>query len=66
MEVIQQTDEEDRRRHVQRKINEAADLAVMQLLAAKAVLVKAGLPPNDSTMLGPMLRTIAGNMHSER
>jgi hypothetical protein len=66
MEVIQQTDEEDRRRHVQRKIHEAADLAAMQLAAANAVLVKAGFAQNDSAMLGPMLRTIAANMLSER
>ena len=66
MEVIQQTDEEDRRRHVQRKILEAADLAAMQLAAANAVLVKAGFARNDPAMLGPMLRTIAANMHIDR
>jgi hypothetical protein len=57
--------EEQKERHLIGRLDAAEDLTFKQLTHAKAVLVRAGLAPDDPTLLGAALQAIVANMPLE-
>jgi hypothetical protein len=57
--------EEQRERHLITRLDAAEDLTLKQLTHAKAVLVRASLPPDDPVLLGAVLQAIVSNMPIE-
>ncbi len=58
--------EEQKERHLITRLDAAEDLTFKQLTHAKAVLVRASLPPTDPVLLGATLQAIVANMnHAE-
>ena len=57
--------EEQKERHLIARLDAAENLTFKQLTHAKAVLVRAGLAPDDSTLLGAALQAIVANMPAE-
>jgi hypothetical protein len=64
MATLQLT-EEQRERHLIARLDAAEGLTLKQLTHAKAVLVRANLPPDDATLLGAVLQAIVSNMPVE-
>ena len=54
--------EEQKERHLITRLDAAEQLTFKQLTHAKAVLVRAGMQPDDPVLLGAVLQTLAGNM----
>jgi hypothetical protein len=57
--------EEQKERHLIGRLDAAEYLTSKQLTHAKAALVRAGLSPDDSTLLGAALQAIIANMPAE-
>ena len=57
--------EEQKERHLIGRLDAAESLTFRQLTHAKAVLVRAGLTPDDSTLLGAALQAMVANMPAE-
>lgn len=57
--------EEQRERHLITRLDGAEQMVFRQLTHAKAVLVRAGIAPDDSVMLAAALRAIVANMAPE-
>ena len=57
--------EEQKERHLISRLDAAEQLTFRQLTHAKAVLVRASLPPDDSLLLGAVLQAIVANMPAE-
>jgi hypothetical protein len=57
--------EEQRERHLITRLDAAEYLTFKQLTHAKAALVRAGLSPDDPTLLGAALQAIIANMPAE-
>ncbi len=51
-------------RHLIHRLDAAEDLALKQLTHAKALLLRAGLPVDDPTLLAAALGAIVANMHA--
>jgi ethanolamine ammonia-lyase small subunit len=54
--------EEQKERHLITRLDAAEYLTFKQLTHAKAALVRAGLSPDDSTLLGAALQAIISNL----
>ena len=57
--------EAQKERHLITRLDAAEALTFKQLTHAKAVLVRAGLPPTDPVLLGAVLQAIVSNMPLE-
>jgi hypothetical protein len=59
--TLQQTPEE-RKHHLDHRLDEAAELTLQQLERAKVVVNRASLKAHEATLLGPILNAIIANM----
>ncbi len=59
-------DDDARNRHLIYRLDAAEELALKQLTHAKAVLVRAGMSPDDSVLLAGALHAIVVNMQKDR
>jgi hypothetical protein len=57
--------EDQKERHLISRLDVAEQLTFRQLTNARAVLVRASLPPDDSVLLGAVLEAIVANMPAE-
>ena len=57
--------EEQKERHLISRLDSAEQMTFRQLTHAKAVLVRASLPPDDSVLLSAALHAIVANMPPE-
>jgi hypothetical protein len=57
--------EDQKERHLISRLDAAEQMTFRQLTHAKAVLVRASLPPDDSVLLGAVLHAIVANMPPE-